>query len=396
MRSLFTPSYCLMLAANFLMFFGFWILVPVLPFYLAETFAAEGTFIGIILSCYTVSALCIRPFSGYLIDMFARKPLYVVAYAIFTVIFLGYHLSASIALFTLFRIVHGLAFGTTSVGGNTIVIDILPTERRGEGLGYFGLTNNFAMSIGPMIGLFLHSAVSFDVIFMLAFAASAIGLVCALLVKTPPKPKVKREPLSFDRFVLKKGLPAGLTLMLLSIPYGMTTNYVAIYAEKIGITYNTGLFFSCMAIGLAVSRIFSGRLVDRGMLTLLIAWGMYGVLVCFALLAACRYIAMWNTGLCSIVFFAIAGGLGVGFGTMFPAYNTLFVNLAPNSKRGTATSTYLTSWDVGIGIGMLLGGYISEVSSLSYGYLLGAILTLVSLVYYNRVVAPHFMKNKLR
>ena len=118
--------------------------------------------------------------------------------------------------------------------------------------------------------------------------------------------------------------------------------------------------------------------------------------ILIALLAACRYIAMWNTGLCSIVFFAIAGGLGVGFGTMFPAYNTLFVNLAPNSKRGTATSTYLTSWDVGIGIGMLLGGYISEVSSLSYGYLLGAMLTLVSLVYYNRRVAPHFMKNKLR
>lgn len=396
MRSLFTPSYCLMLAANFLMFFGFWMLVPVLPFYLAETFAAEGTFIGIILSCYTVSALCIRPFSGYLIDMFARKPLYVIAYAIFTVIFLGYHLSTSIVLFTLFRIVHGLAFGTTSVGGNTIVIDILPTERRGEGLGYFGLTNNFAMSIGPMIGLFLHNAVSFDVIFMLAFAASAIGLVCALLVKTPPKPKVKREPLSLDRFILKKGLPAGLTLLLLSIPYGMTTNYVAIYAESIGVTYNTGLFFSCMAIGLAISRIFSGRMVDRGMLTRLIAWGMHGVLVCFALLAACRYIAMWNTTLCSVIFFTIAGGLGVGFGTMFPAYNTLFVNLAPNSKRGTATSTYLTSWDVGIGIGMLLGGYISEVSSLSYGYMLGAMLTLASLIYYNKVAAPHFMKNKLR
>ena len=396
MRTLFTPSYCLMLAANFLMFFGFWMLVPVLPFYLAETFEAEGTLIGIILSCYTISALCIRPFSGYLIDMFARKPLYVVAYAVFTAIFLGYHFSTSIALFALFRIVHGLAFGTTSVGGNTIVIDILPTERRGEGLGYFGLTNNFAMSIGPMIGLFLHTSVSFDVIFMLAFAASAIGLVCALSVKTPPKPRVVREPLSFDRFILKKGLPAGLTLLLLSIPYGMTTNYVAIYAEQIGITHNTGLFFTCMAIGLAVSRIFSGRMVDRGRLTQLIAWGMQGVLACFALLAACRYIALWNIEVCTIVFFIIAVLLGVGFGTMFPAYNTLFVNLAPNSKRGTATSTYLTSWDVGIGIGMLIGGYIAEVSTLSYGYLLGALLTLGSLLYYNKVVAPHFLRNRLR
>lgn len=396
MCSLFTPSYCLMLGANFLMFFGFWMLVPVLPFYLAETFAAEGTLIGIILSCYTVSALCIRPFSGYLIDRFARKPLYLAAYAVFTAIFLGYHFSTSIALFALFRIVHGLAFGTTSVGGNTIVIDILPTERRGEGLGYFGLTNNFAMSIGPMIGLLLHESVSFDVIFMLALGASSIGLMCALMVKTPPKPMVKREPLSLDRFILKKGLPAGLTLLLMSIPYGMTTNYVAIYAEQIGITHNTGIFFTCMAIGIAVSRIFSGRLVDRGMLTRLIAWGMHGVLLCFVLLAACRYMATWNAELCTIIFFAIAVGMGIGFGTMFPAYNTLFVNLAPNSKRGTATSTYLTSWDVGIGIGMLLGGYIAEVSSFSYGYLLGALLTLVSLIYYNRVVAPHFLKNKLR
>lgn len=396
MPRLFTPSYCLMLAANFLMFFGFWMLVPVLPFYLAEVFAAEGTLIGIILSCYTVSALCIRPFSGYLIDMFARKPLYLVAYAVFTAIFAGYRFAGTLTLFALFRVAHGLAFGTTSVGGSTIVIDILPAERRGEGLGYFGLTNNFAMSIGPMLGLMLHGSVSYDVIFAIAFVATLIGLVAAALVKTPPKPRVVREPLSFDRFILKKGLPAGISLLLMSVPYGMTTNYVALYAEQMGLAVNTGLFFTFMAVGMAISRIFSGRLVDRGRLTQLIAWGMYIVLVCFALLATCRYIMMWNATACTLIFFATALLLGVGFGTMFPAYNTLFVNLAPNSKRGTATSTYLTSWDVGIGIGMLVGGYIAEVSSLSYGYLLGALLTLGSLIYYNKIVAPHFIKNKLR
>lgn len=176
----------------------------------------------------------------------------------------------------------------------------------------------------------------------------------------------------------------------------MTTNYVALYAEQMGLAVNTGLFFTFMAVGMAISRIFSGRLVDRGRLTQLIAWGMYVVLVCFALLAACRYIMEWNVMACTLIFFATALLLGIGFGTMFPAYNTLFVNLAPNSKRGTATSTYLTSWDVGIGIGMLVGGYIAEVSSLSYGYLFGALLTLISLLYYHRVVAPHFLKNKLR
>ena len=396
MQRLFTPSYCLMLAANFLMFFGFWMLVPVLPFYLAEVFKAEGTLIGIILSCYTVSALCIRPFSGYLIDRFARKPLYLVAYAVFTFIFAGYKLAGTLTLFALFRVAHGLAFGTTSVGGSTIVIDILPSERRGEGLGYFGLTNNFAMSIGPMLGLMLHGAVSYDIIFAIAFAATLIGFIAAVLVKTPPKPRTVREPLSFDRFILKRGIPAGISLLLMSIPYGMTTNYVALYAEQMGLDVNTGLFFTFMAVGMAISRIFSGRLVDRGHLTQLIAWGMYVVLLCFALLAACRMVMEWSITVCIATFFSTALLLGVGFGTMFPAYNTLFVNLAPNSKRGTATSTYLTSWDVGIGIGMLVGGYIAEVSSLSYGYLMGTVLTLGSLIYYNKVVAPHFLQYKLR
>ena len=70
-----TPSYCFILAANFLLYFGFWLLIPVLPFYLSEVFSTSNSTIGIILSCYTVAALCIRPFSGYLLDSFARKPL---------------------------------------------------------------------------------------------------------------------------------------------------------------------------------------------------------------------------------------------------------------------------------------------------------------------------------
>ena len=78
-----TSSYCFILAANFLLYFGFWLLIPVLPFYLSEFFQAGNSTIGIVLSCYTVAALCIRPFSGYLLDTFARKPLYLFAYFIF-------------------------------------------------------------------------------------------------------------------------------------------------------------------------------------------------------------------------------------------------------------------------------------------------------------------------
>lgn len=392
-----TSSYCFILAANFLLYFGFWLLIPVLPFYLSEVFSAGNSTIGIILSCYTVAALCIRPFSGYFLDSFARKPLYLMAYFIFITMFAGYIIAGSLTLFIMFRIIQGVSFGMVTVGGNTVVIDIMPSSRRGEGLGYYGLSNNIAMAVGPMSGLFLHDAgMSFTTIFCCSLGSCMAGFVCASLVKTPYKPPVRREPISLDRFILLKGIPAGISLLLLSIPYGMTTNYVAMYAKQIGINATTGFFFTFMAIGMAISRIFSGKIVDRGKITQVISAGLYLVVFSFFLLSACVYLISWNNMVCTIVFFSVALLLGVGFGIMFPAYNTLFVNLAPNSQRGTATSTYLTSWDVGIGIGMLTGGYIAEVSTFDKAYLFGACLTIVSTLYFNGKVAPNYHKNKLR
>lgn len=388
-----TSSYCFILAANFLLYFGFWLLIPVLPFYLSEVFSAGNSTIGIILSCYTVAALCIRPFSGYFLDSFARKPLYLMAYFIFMTMFAGYIIAGSLTLFIMFRIIQGVSFGMVTVGGNTVVIDIMPSSRRGEGLGYYGLSNNIAMAVGPMSGLFLHDAgMSFTTIFCCSLGSCMAGFVCASLVKTPYKPPVRREPISLDRFILLKGIPAGISLLLLSIPYGMTTNYVAMYAKQIGINATTGFFFTFMAIGMAISRIFSGKIVDRGKITQVISAGLYLVVFSFFLLSACVYLISWNNMVCTIVFFSVALLLGVGFGIMFPAYNTLFVNLAPNSQRGTATSTYLTSWDVGIGIGMLTGGYIAEVSTFDKAYLFGACLTIVSTLYFNGKVAPNYHK----
>ena len=392
-----TPGYCFILAANFLLYFGFWLLIPVLPFYLSEIFNAGNSTIGIILSCYTVAALCIRPFSGYFLDSFARKPLYLLAYFIFMTMFAGYIIAGSLVLFILFRIIHGVSFGMVTVGGNTVVIDIMPSSRRGEGLGYYGLSNNIAMAVGPMSGLFLHDAgMSYTTIFCCSLGSCIAGFICASLVKTPYKPPVKREPISLDRFILLKGIPAGISLLLLSIPYGMTTNYVAMYAKEIGINATTGFFFTFMAVGMAISRIFSGKIVDKGKITQVISAGLYIVVFSFFLLSACVYIINWNSMACGIIFFAVALLLGVGFGIMFPAYNTLFVNLAPNNQRGTATSTYLTSWDVGIGIGMLTGGYIAEVSTFDKAYLFGACLTVVSALYFRLKVTPHYHKNKLR
>ena len=123
-----TPSYVLILAANFLLYFAFYLILPVLPFYLTEIFQTGNAAVGVILSCYTVASLCIRPFSGYLLDTLARKPLYLIAYFLFITVFAGYILAGVLSLFIMLRVVHGLAFGMVTVAGNTIVIDITPSS----------------------------------------------------------------------------------------------------------------------------------------------------------------------------------------------------------------------------------------------------------------------------
>ncbi|MDR2859659.1 MAG: MFS transporter [Mediterranea sp.] len=393
---LITHNFCLILAANFLLFFGFYLILPVLPFFLKEMYDTSNGAIGIILSCYTLAALCIRPFSGYFLDTFARKPLYLLTYCIFAIVFAGYSLAVYLITFVLLRIMHGLAFGVVTVAGNTIVIDITPSSRRGEAIGYYGLMNNIAMSIGPMTGLFMYGVYSMNAIFFCAMVSSGMGFIIACLVKTPLKTPSEHEPISLDRFILLKGIPAGLSLLLISMPYGMLNTYVAIYAKEIGITLNTGIFFTFMAIGMAVSRMFSGKQVDKGRVTQTIIRGVMLISLCFFLLSACSILIKSFPQFTAALFLFISIMLGIGFGTAFPAYNSLFISLAPNNKRGTATSTYLTSWDMGIGIGLIIGGLVAQHASFGLAYFVGACLTMISVLFFYLKVGPHFHKNKLK
>ena len=133
---LFTRSYIYMCLANFLTAFSFFLLVPTLPFYLVDNFGLEPDIVGLVLSCYVLAVLCIRPFAGFVADVFPRKKVYLISYVLFALSFVGYlFVYSEILFFILLRVVHGFAFGALNTTGNTLVIDIMPSSRRGEGLG---------------------------------------------------------------------------------------------------------------------------------------------------------------------------------------------------------------------------------------------------------------------
>lgn len=394
---LFTRNYILVCLSAFLMSFSFFILVPTLPLYLKDTFGISQTLVGVVLSCYVIAVLSVRPIAGFVADTLPRKSVYVAAYAIFVASFTGYFfITQTLALFILLRIFHGFSFGMLTTAGNTLVIDVMPSSRRGEGLGYYGVTNNLAMAFGPMAGLFVISSGNYTLLFLTSLITGAVGLVLASVVRAPRRVLEKTEfRLSADRFFLKEGIRACFAFFLLAIPYGMTTSYMALYAREVGITQNAGLFFTVMAAGLIASRLHSGKRVDRGFVTETIRLG-----ICIAFVGAMGeavlgVVAEWSIAAGYTLYFLTAFLFGYGYGTMFPAYNTLFINLAPNSRRATANATYLTGWDVGIGCGMLFGGMLAE-GGYEHCYMLGAVLVVVALLFFMRVVTPHFHTHKLR
>lgn len=395
-EKLFNKNYLCLCAANFLFFFSFYLLLPVLPFFIKEQFQAGNAMIGTVISCYTLATLVVRPFSGYMMDTFKRKPLYLLALSLFTAVFVGYLFAAAITLLIIVRILHGLAFGLTSVGGNTLVIDVVPSEHRGEGIGYFGVANNIAMAVGPMTGLFVYEHFSFNAIFMGCMACSLLAVLFASQIKHRVRPPVKRPPISLDRFILLKGLLAGVSFMLLAFAYGQISNYIALYAKEMGLSISSGLFFTVYAVGLITSRLFAGKMVDKGKVTQTITLGLGIVVLALFGLGMCHHFNRLGSDYTAVAFLAVALVCGLGFGAAFPAFNALFINLGTNAQRGTATSTYLTTWDLGLGIGIFSGGMLSEHFSFSAAYLVADAVVLVSLIFFILVVTPHYQRNKLR
>lgn len=394
-EKLFNKNYVFLCLANFLFFFSFYLLLPVLPFFIREMFQKGNSIVGAVISCYTLATLMVRPFSGYLMDTFKRKPIYLIGLLSFTLVFASYPFAYSISLLIVIRIIHGFAFGLTSVGGNTLIIDVVPTSKRGEGIGFYGVANNIAMAVGPMCGLFMYEHFSFNVIFYSCFACGLLGVMFASLVTIRVRPPLKRPPLSLDRFILLKGLPAGGALLLVAFAYGQISNYIALYAKEMQLPYSSGLFFTVYAVGLIASRLYAGKMVDRGKVAQSVVLGLAILGVSLLGLSMCYKLNRINPAITPYFFLGIAVLCGLGFGTCFPSFNTLFINLASNSQRGTATSTYLTSWDVGLGIGIFCGGVISEHFAFSSAYLIADIMVLLSLVYFVVFVSPHYQRNKV-
>ena len=355
------------MAANFTLFFAFYVLTPLLPLYLSEHFGAPKDVIGLVLSGYTITALLFRPFSGYFVDSFPRRTVLMVCFGAFAIFFAGYLAASTLLLFTIVRTLHGGPFGALTVANSTAAIDVLPSSRRTEGIGYYGLSNNLSMAIAPTIGIFIYKYTdSFELLFWLALVVACAGWLIDATVKFPEKEIVRnKSKLSWDRFFLVRGWLLGLNMVAFGFSFGVLSNYLAIYGKEVmGITGGTGTYFLLCSVGLIISRLQGGKALREGCLTHNAGSGMVISLVgytLFILMPTLSSLFTLHSSLFTLIgYYGSALLIGLGNGHMWPAFQNMTICVAHNNQRGTANSTILISWDIGMGLGILLGGVIAE------------------------------------
>lgn len=370
----------------FLVACAFSLLMPTLPLFLSKELEVEPTHVGVVLSSYVLALLLVRPFSGYLVDRFPRKRMLLLTTLLFVLTFAGYLFAVTTGFFVAVRFVHGLFWGLSTVAANTVAIDIIPSARRAEGIGWFGVGMNLAMATAPYLGVTIYEEHGFPMLIGATLAMGLLSVAVIPFIRVAPRPcPVVRAPISLDRFILVKALPVLFSQVFVAFGWGTLVAFAVLYAGEQGLA-NAGIFFLFLAGGVVLSRVTSGRLVDRGHVHGLMAASMAmiaGGFFTFGLFPGMR------------MFCLSAAVIGLGYGTLFPALQTIYVNMAPASQRGTANATYLTGFDLGIGAGMLLGANLAEHHGYARMYLATGVLALVALVIYwtisRRVYERHRM-----
>ncbi|MDF2723137.1 MAG: major facilitator superfamily 1, partial [Paenibacillus sp.] len=248
------------------------------------------------------------------------------------------------------RLFHGLswALSTTSIG--TAVTDTIPDSRRGEGISWFGMSTTIAMAIGPLVGVWMLQGTSFHGLFTLSTVLILIALIGAYLTKMPfQKTTRKGRMVLFDKAIL----PVTSAVFFLAFAYGGVMTFLPLFAESIKV--NSGTFFLIYALSLAAVRFVAGRLADR--------LGEIAVIVPgFALILAALFTLAGAQGLFGIVAAAIL--LGLGLGSAQPALQAVTLRLVKPDQKGMANASFQTAFDLGIGIGTILLGMISQ----GFGY----------------------------
>ncbi|MCT4783658.1 MULTISPECIES: MFS transporter [Exiguobacterium] len=374
-QKLWTKDFFIISLVNFFLTLIFFLLMVTIGVHAVTAYGATTSEAGLVTGIFIIGTLVGRLFIGRLIDSIGRRKTLLIGLTFFTATILLYFVDFGVGFLLLTRFVHGLGMGLSSTATGTIVAQVIPAARKGEGIGYYSMSSTLATAIGPFVGLLMSQYTSFTTIFLLCLIVGVISLVSALFVNVPEAdhPKIVRG-FSLSAFVEPKALPIALIIAVAALSFSSVLSYINFYASELDLVEAASVFFLVYSIAVLLSRPLTGRLMDARGANIV----MYPAIAVFAVGLFVLSQATTAIGL------LVAGALiGLGFGNIQSGTQAIAVKAATPARMGMATSTFFIALDAGLGFGPYLIGLMIPLTGFSMLYLgLAGVVALLLFLYH--------------
>ena len=367
---LWNKDFILIIVINFLVFMNHLMILSTFPFYIEYLGGSEAV-AGFAAALFSIIAVVFRPFIGWMLDNGKRKIILIIGLCGMALMPIGYLVFATLYLAFVCRMLHGASLAFSNTSTSTIATDIIPKRRFAGGMGLFGLATALATAVAPALGLALMDYMGFTMLFLFAAVSIVIALILFLMMKVP-KVEVEKKPLNLKGLIDKDAVPASATALVFMLTYGALENFTAKFAAEQNLP-SGGIFFAVMAVALLLTRLLAGKVTDR-----------HGESFFAYSCNAAMLIAFLLMGLFpNVVTYLLAAVLaGFGFGGLEPALQSMAVAIAPPERRGSANSTFLCAYDIGIGVGGGIAGVLISSFGYSQMFVIMTVFNILSVVIY--------------
>lgn len=375
--SIWSKDFILLMIANALLFMMFEMLLPTLPLFV-ESIGGSPSQIGLVTGVFMLSAIIIRPFSSTLLRYFHKKHLLLVGVLICMTATALYPFSGTLVALLLFRLLHGFGFGVATTMFATAASEQLPMKKMGEGMGYFGVGETIAISLGPLVGIWMLQHFDYTGLFLTGALILLMSAFMTLIlsnsnaansedVVNQSKSKKFQDEGQRFKWVESRVLLQGMLILLIGVVAGGVMSFITLFAKERGLN-NAAWFFFVVAITSLLIRLVSGKIFDtKGPVVILVPSGISIIIA----IASIAYAETEIQLLIAAIFY------GIGFGSVFPAIQAWAISAVDEASREDAVATFFNCFDLGIGGGSLLLGMIAGATSYQSMYLISIILVVV-------------------
>lgn len=240
---LWTKNFIFITITNFFLGLVLFSLVVVMTNYSLSVYDVSTGGAALTASIYLLGSLFGRLYTAKASQKYNAKKLLVIMILISFLLTFVYIIYIPVGWMIALRLVHGFFMSVAMTMLGTLVVQIIPKNRRGEGIGYYGISLVVASAIGPFLGVMLISEFGFKSIFIMTIFLSLALLFFAYLLKiSSQKPVYSKENLQIKQFIEPSTLPIAILFTLVCIAYSSLIAFISNYSVSLNLV-NLGNFF---------------------------------------------------------------------------------------------------------------------------------------------------------